>query len=185
MKKTDIFEQFFISSPIGLLAASIKQEKLYSISRANQTYLFVKRDKILKIADKDFSYIVSEASQKIIKQQKLSAFAQKVKYQLHSYFKGELRKFHIPLFVRGTDFQKKVWKALQNIPWGQTKTYGQLADQLNISKGSRAVGNGCAKNPFLIIVPCHRVLSKKGLGGFALGLKTKKQLLALECCMLH
>ena len=69
---------------------------------------------------------------------------------------------------------------MQNIPWGKTKKYSQIAKELKKAKAYRAVGNSCGKNPFLIIVPCHRVLSQSGLGGFALGLATKKYLLNLE-----
>ena len=100
--------------------------------------------------------------------------------QLEKYFKGELKSFDIPLLERGTDFQKKVWQAIRKIPWGKTITYRQLALQIKIPGGARAVGNACAKNPLLIVTPCHRVLSQKAYGGFALGLKVKKQLLFLE-----
>ena len=182
-------EKFFISSPIGFLEISVKENRLYSVSKMNQKALkqLLKQSNsktmFLKSVDKDLSYIIdpdSQNSQKIIKEQKLSPFARRVKQQLKSYFKGKLKSFDIALYIRGTAFQKKVWNSLQKIPWGKTKTYGQMARQLNMPKGSRAIGNGCAKNPFLIVVPCHRVLSQKGLGGFALGLKAKKQLLSLE-----
>ena len=79
------------------------------------------------------------------------------------------------MFDRGTEFQKKVWAKLQTIPWGQTTTYSELALTLQNKKAYRAVGSACANNPFLIVVPCHRVLSQKGLGGFALGLKAKQK----------
>ena len=164
----------------------VKQNKLYSISKTNKKTVeqSFKKSKIqspfLKALDKDLSYIFDPDSQKIITKQKLSPFARKVKQQLKNYFKGNLKDFDIPLYIRGTDFQKKLWKSLQKIPWGKTKTYGQLAEQLKLPKAARAIGNGCAKNPFLIVVPCHRVVSQKALGGFALGLKAKKQLLSLE-----
>lgn len=179
-------EKFFISSPIGFLEICVKQNRLYSVSKVNQKavkQLFKQSNSksfFLKAVDKNLSYIFDPDSQKTVKKQKLSPFARKIKQQFKSYFKGHLKSFAIPLYIKGTDFQKKVWKSLQKIPWGKTKTYGQLARQLNIPKGSRAIGNSCAKNPFLIVVPCHRVLSQKGLGGFALGLKAKKQLLSLE-----
>ena len=73
-----------------------------------------------------------------------------------------------------------MWQALQKIPYGKTITYGELALKLGYPKGARFIGQCCAKNPCLILVPCHRVLSQKGLGGFALGLKAKKRLLSIE-----
>ena len=166
-------EQFFISSPIGLLKICIKKNQLYSVSRENQ-----KAVPDLKILDTNWSYTIIPPNN--VKKRKLSLLARQIKQQLKNYFSGTLQSFNISLFMRGTDFQKKVWKSLQKIPLGQTKTYGQLARQLKTPKSSRAVGNCCARNPFLIVVPCHRVLSQTGLGGFALGLKTKKYLLSLE-----
>ena len=124
------------------------------------------------------SYLAKDGS--ILKQQKKSALAKNISQQLNWYFEGKLTKFQIPIYNRGTDFQKKVWLALQDIPWGHTKKYSQIAKELKRPKAYRAVGNSCGKNPFLIVVPCHRVLSRSGLGGFALGLKTKKYLLNLE-----
>ena len=130
--------------------------------------------------NKKFSYLVDEKSCRIFQKKRQSALAQNIRQQLNLYFKGHLKKFNIPIYNRGTDFQKKVWRALQKIQWGRIKRYSQIAKELNKPKAYRAVGNSCAKNPFLIVVPCHRVLSGSGLGGFALGLKTKKYLLNLE-----
>ena len=176
-------EAFFMSSPIGLLELCIRQNRLYSISKSNQKTIKQTMEKLRlspRLIDKNLSFIVDCNSKKCLKAQKISSLAHFSKKQMEDYFKGDLKKFSIPLFMRGTAFQKKVWRSLQNIPWGKTKTYGQLAEELEVPGGSRAIGNCCAKNPFLIIVPCHRVLSQKGLGGFALGLKAKKQLLSLE-----
>lgn len=101
--------------------------------------------------------------------------------QLESYFKGELQKFDLPVKLSGTDFQERVWKALQNIPYGQTRSYKQLAEAIDNKKASRAVGGANNKNPLPIIVPCHRVVGSSGdLVGYGLGLDIKKQLLALE-----
>lgn len=101
--------------------------------------------------------------------------------QLKSYFKGELQKFDLPVKLSGTDFQERVWKALQNIPYGQTRSYKQLAEAIDNKKASRAVGGANNKNPLPIIVPCHRVVGSSGdLVGYGLGLDIKKQLLALE-----
>lgn len=101
--------------------------------------------------------------------------------QLSDYFAGQRRAFSVPLDFRGTDFQKAVWQALLHIPFGETRTYGQLAAQLGKPSASRAVGAANGKNPISIIAPCHRVIGGNGkLTGFAGGLEAKAFLLALE-----
>jgi methylated-DNA-[protein]-cysteine S-methyltransferase len=100
--------------------------------------------------------------------------------QLQEYVDGLRRTFDLPLHVQGTAFQKKVWKAALSIPYGTTKTYGQIARQIGHPKASRAVGTALGKNPVCVVVPCHRVVSSTGLGGYAHGLSVKKQLLELE-----
>ena len=87
--------------------------------------------------------------------------------QIHDYCSKQLPNFEfdIELTVMGTPFQKKVWRALQQIPVGQVLTYGELAQQLKTS--ARAVGNACRANPIPLVIPCHRVVSKSGMGGFA------------------
>lgn len=103
------------------------------------------------------------------------------KEQLDEYFAGERRQFDLPLELCGTPFQKQVWNSLLTIPFGQTRTYGQLADQIGNPKAVRAVGAANGKNPISIIVPCHRVIGASGkLTGFAGGLDAKKMLLQLE-----
>lgn len=97
------------------------------------------------------------------------------------YFRGELREFTIPLDLRGTEFQLRVWAALQTIPYGETRTYGQLAEMVDCPKGSRAVGLANGSNPVGIIVPCHRVIASTGkLQGYGWGLPAKQRLLDLE-----
>ena len=101
--------------------------------------------------------------------------------QLAEYFTGERTAFSVPLDMRGTFFQKEVWKALLNIPAGETRTYGQIANGLGRPNHSRAVGAANARNPVSIIVPCHRVIGHSGkLTGFAGGLEAKARLLNLE-----
>src|SRR5580704_4181962 len=101
--------------------------------------------------------------------------------QLSEYFAGKRRSFSLALDIRGTSFQKNVWEALLAIPFGETRSYGQLAKQLGNPKASRAVGAANGKNPVSIIVPCHRVIGSSGkLTGFAGGLETKAHLLDLE-----
>ena len=85
--------------------------------------------------------------------------------QLNAYFKNPHVVFDLPLCVNGTAFQQRVWSSLRDIPAGETRSYGQLAKLLKSSP--RAVGNACRRNPLPIIIPCHRVVSVKGIGGFA------------------
>lgn len=101
--------------------------------------------------------------------------------ELNEYFAGERDAFTLPLDMRGTDFQKQVWEALLGIPFGQTRTYGQLAKQLGNPNATRAVGAANGRNPIAIVVPCHRVVGSSGkLTGFAGGLDAKAYLLRLE-----
>ena len=101
--------------------------------------------------------------------------------QLNEYFAGERKQFDIQLDFIGTDFQKQVWQALLTIPFGETRSYGQIAAQLNNPKSVRAVGAANGKNPISIIAPCHRVIGMSGsLTGFAGGIENKAFLLKLE-----
>jgi methylated-DNA-[protein]-cysteine S-methyltransferase len=101
--------------------------------------------------------------------------------QLQSYFDGTLKVFSVPLDFAGTEFQTSVWKALLKIPFGQTRTYTQIAKQIDRPTAARAVGAASGKNPISIMAPCHRVVGANGdLTGFAGGLETKELLLALE-----
>jgi methylated-DNA-[protein]-cysteine S-methyltransferase len=101
--------------------------------------------------------------------------------QLHAYFAGQLREFRIPLDLRGTDFQMRVWRQLQTIPFGETRSYLQIAAAIGSPRAVRAVGAANGANPIPIIVPCHRVIGASGkLVGYGGGLPMKKRLLALE-----
>lgn len=101
--------------------------------------------------------------------------------QLKAYFAGELRVFELPLAARGTPFQQQVWRALREIPYGETTTYGRLAANLGKPTASRAVGAANGRNPLPIVVPCHRVIGHDGrLTGFYGGLHLKQGLLRIE-----
>lgn len=101
--------------------------------------------------------------------------------QLSAYFAGELKEFTVRLHLRGTPFQRSVWQQLTAIPYGETRTYGELADALGNPKASRAVGLANGRNPIGIIVPCHRVIGSTGsLIGYGGGLARKRQLLDFE-----
>lgn len=101
--------------------------------------------------------------------------------QLAAYFAGELTEFKLHLELSGTDFQRRVWAALQTIPYGETRSYGQIAEQIGSPGASRAVGLANGRNPIGIIIPCHRVIgSAGGLTGYGGGLDRKRTLLAME-----
>ncbi|WP_160242856.1 methylated-DNA--[protein]-cysteine S-methyltransferase [Acinetobacter indicus] len=101
--------------------------------------------------------------------------------QLNEYFQGQRQTFELPLDFEGTEFQKKVWQALLNIPFGETRSYRQIAEQVGSPKAVRAVGAANGQNPISIIAPCHRVIGSGGkLVGFAGGLDNKEILLKLE-----
>ena len=101
--------------------------------------------------------------------------------ELQEYLAGKRRAFDLPLAPAGTDFQKRVWRALQDIPYGQTRSYSEVADAIGRPSACRAVGSANGKNPIPILIPCHRVVAASGaLGGYAWGPRVKQQLLDLE-----
>lgn len=104
---------------------------------------------------------------------------------LTSYFSG--KKTHLKgaiSFMVGTPFQKKVWRKLLEIPYGEVRSYQWIADQLSLAGASRAVGNACGKNPLPIVIPCHRVIRRNGsLGGYTGGIHIKTKLLSIERCL--
>lgn len=100
--------------------------------------------------------------------------------QLRAYFSGALQRFSLPLDPQGTAFQRKVWTALSQVPYGKVVTYGQLAQAINRPGACRAVANAVGRNPLMILLPCHRVVASNGLGGFTGGLAIKRALLSLE-----
>ena len=111
-----------------------------------------------------------------------NGFAQSVANQIRQYFSNPQTSLNVPFAVRGTPFQKRVWQAIAAIPCGQTLTYGELAEK--VGSGPRAVANVCGANQVPLLIPCHRVVAKNGLGGFMQGkengLKVKKWLLSHE-----
>ena len=139
------------------------------------------RDFILGSSFVKNSYLRNFMSQSFSQRASI-ALLREAKRQLNSYFNGRLKDLSLPLDPgAGTPFQESVWSALRNIPYGETRSYKDIAIQVNNPKGSRAVGMANNKNPFVIFVPCHRVVQKNGeLGGFGAGKKLKKWLLQLE-----
>lgn len=130
----------------------------------------------LQITSIDFGE--SDAKQSNIKETVLIKEARK---ELDEYFKGARKTFKLPLALKGTPFQKKVWQALMTIPYGETMTYKQVAEAIGNPKACRAVGMANNRNPIPIIIPCHRVIGSNGkLVGYAGGLHIKEKLLEME-----
>jgi methylated-DNA-[protein]-cysteine S-methyltransferase len=148
-----------IDSPVGLLTLAGTGEALFHLRMVDQTH---EPDRTLWQATNRNIY-------------------QDVVEQLNGYFAGELTEFDTALELVGTPFQRKVWTALQTIPYGETRTYGEIAQQIGSPAASRAVGMANGRNPIGIIVPCHRVIGSTGnLTGYGGGLDRKNLLLTLE-----
>ena len=143
----------YYKSPIGILEIICKDNQLISLKPVSS----------VKACGKDNDFIKS------------------VKSRLDEYFRGERRNFDIKINPSGTDFQKKVWLQLQQIPYGVTWSYFEVGKAIGNKNAQRAVGSACNKNPIMIVIPCHRVISKNGdLGGFAYGNLLKHALLKIE-----
>jgi methylated-DNA-[protein]-cysteine S-methyltransferase len=151
----------FLESPIGNLKLVASKHGLVAI--------LWEKDRPRRVVLND---LVENTEQPILKQ---------TEAELREYFAGKRTVFTVPLDMRGTPFQKQVWEALLGIPYGETRTYGQLANQLGNPRATRAVGAANGRNPVAIIAPCHRVIGFSGkLTGFAGGLEAKALLLNLE-----
>ena len=100
--------------------------------------------------------------------------------ELSRYFKGDLKSFSVKLNITGTKFEKNVYNALLKIPYGEVRTYKEIAKSINHPKAYRAVGNANSKNKIPIIIPCHRVVSNSGIGGYTGGINIKKNLLKIK-----
>lgn len=150
-----------MASPTGLLKLVAKGDHLAAILWEDDDALRVRLGEMVE--DEDRPVLIE------------------TEHQLREYFAGERESFDIPLHFEGTEFQRQVWSALLDIPYGQTRTYLDIARQLGNDKAVRAVGAANGRNPISIIAPCHRVIGTGGeLTGFAGGLHVKKLLLAIE-----
>lgn len=150
-----------MESPVGKLKLVAKGPKLYAILWENDK---PDRVRLGPMCEESNNPVLSEAER-----------------QLQDYFAGNRNRFELELDFAGTEFQRKVWQALLSIPFGETRSYSDIAVQIGHAKAVRAVGAANGKNPISIIAPCHRVVGKSGdLTGFAGGLDVKKTLLALE-----
>lgn len=136
----------------------------------------------LYLAEED-GYIVRLAVGQATEQDELgeSPLLKQAEAEVAEYLAGERKVFTVPVRAEGTPFQKDVWDALQRIPFGETRSYGEIAREVGSPKGARAVGMACNRNPILLMIPCHRVVGSTGkLIGFACGLPMKERLLQLE-----
>lgn len=156
-----------VDSPLGRLYLGQHPEGLCALMLGNAA-----RDKLISYIEKTWPEATIKASKPEFKS---------IIQQLDEYFTGERTRFELPLVLKGTNFQKKVWQGLLDIPYGKTISYGELADRLNSPGGMRAVGAANGLNPVPVIVPCHRVIAADGsLGGYTGGLGIKRKLLDLE-----
>lgn len=145
------------------------------------TFYYKSQIGILEIVlDEDF--VVSlRIVETLVENPKETIVYQNIKTQLGEYFSGKRKSFDIKIKPNGTEFQRLVWKELRKIPYGETKSYGEIADNIGKKGAARAVGMACNKNPILLFIPCHRVIGKNGnLTGFAGGIKVKEKLLEIE-----
>lgn len=142
-----------IPSPIGWLAAEVGEGYIYRLDLDNTADLPDTTD--------------DETAVRLIR-------------ELDEYFRGERTSFSLEAKPSGTPFQQAVWEEMRKIPYGETRTYGEIAEAIGRPGSSRAVGHACHVNHILILIPCHRVVSASGIGGFAPGLDAKKILLDIE-----
>lgn len=148
-----MLEKFYYKSPIGILEISLGYNVVLGL-------------KVVK---------------NYVKNAEPTDFFTNVATQLDEYFAGSRKHFNLQIQPEGTEFQIKVWDELIKIPYGETKSYQEIAEIIGKPNAQRAVGSACNKNPILLIIPCHRVIAKSGkLTGFAYGLDIKKHLLKLE-----
>ena len=148
-----MLEKFYYKSPIGILEISLGYNVVLGL-------------KVVK---------------NYVKNAEPTDFFTNVATQLDEYFAGSRKLFNLQIQPEGTEFQIKVWEELIKIPYGETKSYQEIAEIIGNPNAQRAVGWACNKNPILLMIPCHRVIAKSGkLTGFAYGLDIKKHLLKLE-----
>lgn len=135
----------------------------------------------LKIGYRDNSITLLMRTTEPVREEGRTALTDLVYRQVTEYWNGQRRKFDFPYTMQGTEFQQKVWRALRDIPYGETRTYGEIAAAVGSPKAYRAVGMANHNNPILIAVPCHRVIGANGkLVGYGSGLDMKEALLQLE-----
>lgn len=153
----------YYNSPIGVLKITVEEEYITGLS------LCVEEGENM-------------ASSEDMEATSATSLLQEACHQLTEYFAGERTTFNLPIkYPHGTPFQHSVWNALREIPYGETRSYEDIAVAIGSPKAVRAIGQANTRNPILLLVPCHRVINKNGtIGGFGCGVEVKKQLLQLE-----
>lgn len=170
-------------SPIGILRISEADGKIISLSLHQK----INDEASDTISGADLRQNQQERNKQLqhdqeqYDQEPSSELLRKACLQLDEYFQGKRERFDLPLGYAGTPFQESVWRELQNIPYGETRSYEDIAVKIGNLKAVRAVGQANNRNPILLMIPCHRVIHKNGdISGFACGIETKKYLLELE-----
>ena len=158
----------WIETPMGRMITIADESALYLLEFTNRKNMRRQFDRLRKIQNR----AILPGRTKI---------TEKIETELNTYFAGRLSEFETPLATSGTDFQRQTWDALQRIPYGETRSYAQLAEMIGKPAAIRAVASANANNGLALIIPCHRVIAKNGgLGGYAGGLSRKQKLLDLE-----
>jgi O-6-methylguanine DNA methyltransferase len=150
------------------------------ISRVGQVFVLSNEKGVSRIifGEKEFGKYLKEQKGAPVTE---GGAAANMAHELELYFDGRLSEFETPIDLsEGTPFQKSVWKKLLDIPYGETATYGEVAEGVGRPGAARAVGNAVGANPIPIVIPCHRVLASNGLGGYSSGIDIKKVLLRVE-----
>ncbi|XP_013193242.1 methylated-DNA--protein-cysteine methyltransferase [Amyelois transitella] len=157
-----------LKTPVGKLIAAGDENYLYMLSSEDSKNF----EKHIKVISEELSCRFTEGDTTLLC---------KLKDEIASYFDGKLTQFTVPIKTFGSDFQKQVWKKLQELPFGTIQTYGDLAKSLGrAASHSRAVGAACGANAILIVIPCHRLVASGSKGGFSSGLDRKELLLNHE-----
>ena len=145
------------------------------------THCFSSPIGVVRLTEADGSIIRIELTDAAGTSSAPTPLLREAEHQITAFLRGDRRQLDFPIRMVGTPFQQRVWRALLQIPYGTTRTYGEIATAIGNPRASRAVGMACNKNPLLLIVPCHRVVGANGnLTGFAYGTDAKRWLLELE-----
>ena len=167
-KDKEIIHMTRLETPLGPMFACATEEGICSLEFTDRRMLETE----LKAMSKEFNAVVLQGASK---------YFEPLKQQLDEYFKGTRKEFDLPLVLKGTDFQKEVWKELLRIPYGSTRSYKQQSIALNNLKAIRAVASANGMNRIAIIIPCHRVIGEDGsMTGYGGGIWRKKRLLDIE-----
>lgn len=174
MKKSNglVLHRMYYESPIGRLCLEDDGEALTAL----YPIAYLPQDAGTCDEEKEISDLLQRTCD-----EEISDLLQRTCDELREYFDSKRTEFDIPLHPQGTDFQKKVWNALREIPYGETRSYAEIAERIGQPRACRAVGGANHKNRILILIPCHRVIGKNGsLTGFGCGIEAKDYLLKSE-----